>query len=132
MKEAELESFSLPWGYQLTLYDNDGMTGNSKSYIGGQNTDDNEFMDCINVDDDWRNRARSYSVRKFQDIGPAKVYWTFFSATEGIDVKVHYGFQSTETETTTEVQEHTLSYEMGSEIKFGFGSVSNKLTDTYR
>ena len=65
MKEAELESFMLPWGYMLTLYDNDGMTGNRKSYIGGQNTDDNEFMECINVEDDWRNRARSYSVRKF-------------------------------------------------------------------
>ena len=65
MKEGELESFMLPWGYMLTLYDNDGMTGNRKSYIGGQNSDDNEFMECINVEDDWRNRARSYSVRKF-------------------------------------------------------------------
>ena len=60
-----MESFSLPWGYELTLYDADGMNGNSKSYIGGKNTDDNEFMDCINVEDDWRDRARSFSVRKF-------------------------------------------------------------------
>ena len=93
-------------------------------------------MECINVEDDWRNRARSFSVRKFQEIGPAKVYWTHFSATEGIDVEVHYGFQSTESETTTEVQENTLSYEMGVDIKFGTeeegGDESYKLTETYR
>ena len=34
MKSGELESFSLPWGYELTLYDNDGMTGNKVSYYG--------------------------------------------------------------------------------------------------
>ena len=64
MKEGELESFSLPWGYELTLYENDAFSGAKKSYTGKKNTDDNEFMDCINVEDDWRNRARSYSVRK--------------------------------------------------------------------
>ena len=108
------------------------MNGNKKSYIGAQNTDDNLYMDCINVEDDWRDRARSFSVRKFQSIGPAKVYWTHFSATEGIDVKVHYGFQSTQSETTTEVQEHTLSYEMGLDIEFGKEKDSFKITDTYR
>lgn len=93
-------------------------------------------MDCINVDDDWRNRARSYSVRKFQDIGPAKVYWTYFAATEGIDVEVHYGFQSTETETTERVQENTLTFELGGQINFGEkgegGNVNAKLTEQYR
>ena len=136
MKSGEMESFSLPWGYELTLYDQDGMNGNKKSYRGTQNTDDNEFMECINVEDDWRNRARSFSVKKFQDIGPAKVFWMHFSATEGIDVEVHYGFQSTMSETTTEEQENTLSYEMGVDVTFGTeeegATESYKLTETYR
>ena len=132
MKPGEMESFSLPWGYELTLYDEDGMNGNSKSYYGTQNTDDNEFMDCINVEDDWRNRARSFSVRKFQNIGSAKVYWTHFTATEGIKVAVHYGFQSDESETTTDIQENTLSYEMGGSIEFGDTEEEWKMTETYR
>ena len=93
-------------------------------------------MDCVNVDDSWRNRARSYSVRKFQDIGPAKVYWAYFAATEGIDVDLHYGFQTEETETTERVQENTLTFELGAQINFGEkgegGYVNSKLTEQYR
>ena len=29
MKAGEMESYQLPWGYELVLYDEDGLTGNS-------------------------------------------------------------------------------------------------------
>ena len=89
-------------------------------------------MDCINLPDDWRNRAHSYSIQKYQDIGPAHVYWTYFAATEGIDVEVHYGFESNETETKTEEQEATLTYELSVGIGFGEDSMSETLTESYR
>ena len=34
MKDGEMESFNLPWGYKLTLFDSDGMTGNSIDFYG--------------------------------------------------------------------------------------------------
>ena len=78
-------------------------------------------MKCINLDNDWRNRARSYEMRKVMEIGEAKVRWVYFAATEGIDVQVHYGFQSTSSESTTETQENALTYEMSLGIKFEGG-----------
>ena len=87
-----MEAFILPWGYKLTLWDRDGMTGNSIDFYGKRNTDDNEFMDCVDLPKEWRNRAKSYSIQKHQNIGPAHVFWNYFTATEGIDVEVHYGF----------------------------------------
>lgn len=108
MKSGEMESYQLPWGYELILYDQDGLTGNTLVLKGNQNTDAYEYEECITLDSDWRNRARSYEVKKIQDIGEAKVRWVYFAATEGIDVQVHYGFESTNTETTTEEQTATL------------------------
>lgn len=32
MKEREMESFQLPWGYELTIYENNNLTGDSKSF----------------------------------------------------------------------------------------------------
>ena len=127
-----MEAFSLPWGYKLTLYENDGMSGNSIDFYGGQNTDDNEFMDCIDLPSGWRNKATSYSIQKYKDIGPARVFWHQFTATEGIDVEVHYGFESNDTETKTEEQEATLTYELGIGIGFGEDSLSENLTETFR
>ena len=76
-------------------------------------------MECINLDNDWRNRARSFETRKVMNIGEAKVRWVYFAATEGINVSVHYGFQSSSSESTTETQESALTYEMSEGIKFG-------------
>ena len=41
-------------------------------------------------------------MRKIQDIGEARVGWEYISATEDVDVEIHYGFKSTNTESTTE------------------------------
>ena len=72
MKKKEMESFSLPYGYQLTLYADDNMTGESVSFIGAKNDDNNALEACVNLDDHWRNRARSYSITKQ---GGASVFW---------------------------------------------------------
>ena len=66
MIDKEMESYVLPWGYELVLYDADGFGGESKVLRGKQqDTYDNELQNCVNLDDDWRNRARSYKMRKF-------------------------------------------------------------------
>ena len=70
-------------------------------------------------------------MKKIQDIGEARVRWVYFAATEGIDVQIHYGFQSTNTETTTEEQTTTLSYEMTEGFKFMGASESETITESY-
>ena len=42
--DNRVESFQIPWGYELTLYHGDGMVGDSESYTGKENIDDHEFM----------------------------------------------------------------------------------------
>ena len=131
MKAGEMESYQLPWGYELVLYDQDGLTGNSLVLRGKQDTENSEFEQCINLSDDWRNKARSYEVKKIQDIGEARVRWVYFAATEGIDVQIHYGFQSTNTETTTDEQTETLSYEMTTGYEFEGASAEEKIGLSY-
>lgn len=55
-----MESFNLPWGYELTIFDEDGMVGNSKSFTGKPNIDDHDFVECVNLPTEWLNTAKSY------------------------------------------------------------------------
>ena len=41
-------------------------------------------MECHNMPDGWNDKAHSWSMRKFEDIGGANVYWNYFPATEGV------------------------------------------------
>ena len=132
MGAADMDSFHLPWGIELTLYAQDGMVGESKSFTGKSNVDDHDFMECVQLPSEWVNKARSFSVRKFQDIGGARVAWNYFPATEGVELEVHYGFESSVTETTTTEQEFTLTYELGTEVGFGEDKMSEKLTESFR
>ena len=75
MKTNEVESYQLPWGYELTLYDNDGFSGESYTITGVHSTEPNGLLTCYDLPDDWRNRAESYEVRKVQEFGPAKLTW---------------------------------------------------------
>ena len=75
MGAEDMDSFHLPWGYELTLHAEDGMVGESKSFTGKSNIDDHDFMECVQLPSEWVNKARSYSIRKFQDIAGARVGW---------------------------------------------------------
>lgn len=71
---AEVESVQVPMGYELVIYETESLQGENYYVVKGtQNTDDNEFIDCVDLPEEWRDRGKSYEVRKTQEIGKAKV-----------------------------------------------------------
>lgn len=54
------------------------------------------------------------------------------TGSSALDYEMSVGFTSTHTESTSTVNEFTLSYEMSEEIKFGFVTESATLASSYR
>ena len=107
------------------------MEGTPDSYSGQENIDDNEFMQCVNLPKDKKQTASSYAVKKYLNIGGAKVGWVKFPAEEEVELDIHYGFTSTTTQTTTAMQEYVLNYELGLSVGFAGIGLDEKLSQTY-
>ena len=118
----------LPVGYTLTVYEDDGLTGDSKMYDGQE--DENGRMICQDLDYEgdeieMNDRTDSFTIVKNASPASASGDWLMIASGEAT-VTFEYGFEtSSTTSTTTEMQEQ-LSYEMSIGISFS----EQKLTES--
>ena len=61
---SEISSIMIPYGYSVTLYDDDAFSGDRKKTLEGPmwNSNDHFMLQCKNVPDDWDNKASSIIV----------------------------------------------------------------------
>lgn len=86
----DIDAIMVPYGYAVTLYANDNLSGDSKTYEGGPFVDKTMAMSCINVDaDGFGDKTTSLRVWRTSNLGEANGTWKAITASTGIKFKVH-------------------------------------------
>ena len=124
-------SIMVPFGYTVDLYQSDAFSGDLKTIVGPVFNDDLLSLECINLDG-FNNEVTSLAVYKNTVMGSSIGYWVSITATESVTFHTHYGLSYSTSETTTRSAEYTLTYEMGSSIKFAKAlGFEDEVTKTY-
>ena len=87
----DADSVLVPFGYKVTLFDQDGFWGDEEEIKGKPYEDAHDEMICQNLGD-LKNRAASIRVGRTTVLGPAVGYWEGVTHSEDITVTYHIGF----------------------------------------
>lgn len=126
-----VSSVMLPYGYSVRLYDYDGWTGSSKVVSGGMFTDNTFAMPCIDVYSDFNDKTNSIQVFRNTSLGNATGYWVAMTGSSDLNYELHEGFTSSHSESTTEINQFTLSMEMSYGMSFVVESASIDISESY-
>ena len=91
-------SIMIPYGYQATIWEDNGFTGKSLTLTGGYWMDENLRMNCYNLKDyknDFGDKMSSIEVMKLPIFGlPARAYWKSMTGSETTNFTIHEGLMS--------------------------------------
>lgn len=101
IKNDDVGSVMVPFGYSVDLYEADGFSGGVKTVSGPVFNDSHLSLACINISD-FDNRTSSIKVYKNTLLGASNGYWTSITATESLKFRTHYGLSYSQSESTSE------------------------------
>lgn len=86
-------------------------------------------MRCVDLDDFWRDKATSLTV--IRDIGKAVGYWVSMTSTEGIIKQVHYGIDTSASQTDSSTETFGLDTSMSIGCTFDGGNAKSTISSKY-
>ena len=93
--EDSTSSAWIPYGYTLTVYEDDSFSGKSCDFTGPNYTDAKTLKPaCVPITGDCAD-VSSIVVKKTGKFGAARGYWRGITQTESVNFKVKYGLTST-------------------------------------
>lgn len=101
IKNDDVGSVMVPFGYSVDLFRDDGFAGDKKTVQGPVFNDSHLSLACINVSD-FNDRTSSVAVYKNTVLGASNGYWTSITATESLKFRTHYGLSYSQSESTSE------------------------------
>ena len=130
IRDDDADSVLVPFGYKVTLFDQDGFLGDTEEIKGKPYEDANDEMICQNLGD-LKNRAASIRVGRTTVLGPAIGYWEGVTHSEDITVTYHIGFDYSKSVEEQSTQQYTMSYEMSFGYEFEGASESETISKSY-
>ena len=121
----------VPYGYTVELYDGDGFKNAEFTVEGQMFADENLSSVCFDLVGHFDDKTASLIIYRNTTIGPARGRWVGYTSTEQVDFTVHYGFETSHSESESSEQQFTLSYEMTSGIEFEGATEEETISRSY-
>ena len=130
---SEISSIMIPYGYSVTLYDDDALDGDRKTTLEGPkwNSNDHFKLQCLGMPDGWDNKVSSLIVYRTNQGGKAKGRWLSATSTESFTFTYNVGFKSTVAAEEQETEKWSLSYQMTTGIEFEGITDSETMSESY-